>query len=399
MEAFARSMDEYFAPEKHKSGGLGVTHSQLHDYVKKTEGSMGLAIPRITYYITLLTLMDMTLQLAYPSQKSSSKFKINSYSGFCMFINAIQVLLYISGIILLLMLARTVHSIPGLTSGSNDVYVDLPCSLLSVGFLVSISILINALNYNQLLTTGSSVILNLPRILFIIAIIYCVWEDTGNLKLSILIVLLVWVFIVACAGPTAPKMAHGMGWVGFFGGMVCTIVSIVKDLYAKGYIKKFRPSSSHTHTPRPPSPPHTPEANIDSIKNNLKTTTNSDKFKPISDIDVHDITTPYLKQDGSYLGQYRSSDSSLLGGKTYHFTYGKVESSPTKKTQYVQPFVLASKINNFEAGVSYCLVRTTDWIFKDCGKYDSIDSHGNYHFDKDVILEDDRKETYVAKHT
>lgn len=241
MEAFARSMDEYFTTDdgggRHKRGGK----------VQRTENDLfsPTTVPYLTYYVTLLTLMDMTLQLAYPSQKSTGTFKISAYSGFCLFINAIQVILYLSAIIAIFYAAYTS---PAIAQGETlEITLALPVSLVLAGFVISLSILVNALNYHQQLTTAKSVVLNFPRISFIAAIIYLIWKEQDTTKNVFLIVLLIWVFIIGCAGPTAPNTAHGMGIVGFLGGMGCVVWAACID-YNKGGMEFLKPRLDNVKT-------------------------------------------------------------------------------------------------------------------------------------------------------
>ena len=264
MQAFARSMDEYFsdADEQrtlHTRGGEGVPYEHLES-VKRSESKfaipvynpttgtstkVNLSIPYLIYYITIMSLMDMTLQFSFPSQKNASQrfgFSIKSFSGFALFINAVQVIMFFCGLYVMIKLAFTIHRMED--RKSNDFYIDIPMSLLLVGNLISISILLNALNYNQLLTTGASVVLNLPRVLCIIGIIYCILHDEQTTKKAFLGILLVWSFITACAGPTAPETAHGMGIVGFIAGIGFIGASIYIDFYGE-HSKKLNKDIGH----------------------------------------------------------------------------------------------------------------------------------------------------------
>ena len=252
MEAFARSMDNYFAVSDdtpsslHKKGGIsgrGVRHYSRNATIGSSLGFgnsnspaakmlSNLAVSHLVYYITLTTLMDMSLQFAYPSNATQHGFSV-----WCLFINSIQVIAYLGAVGLMLYLSVKTHQ----GAWFKDIIVQMPFSLLLVGYMIALSILINSSNYNKNLTIGSNIVLNFPRVVFIICIMIYMHSSEQWWKTLILVVLFILAFTTGClsARHSSAKSSHALGIVGFIAGLGSLVLSVWLDLETGGGIRNY----------------------------------------------------------------------------------------------------------------------------------------------------------------
>jgi len=123
----------------------------------------------------------------------------------------------------------------------KDVVMYIPVSLILTGYVLALSILINASNYNRNLTTGSNVVLNLPRVIFIILLIIFLHHGDTYWKTGVMVFMLFMVIVTGCAQAKHPGTSQLTGVLTFIVGLGATGYSIYSDIETGGGISGAGP--------------------------------------------------------------------------------------------------------------------------------------------------------------
>ena len=219
-------MDTYFSPLAPPSRPSSRNHHPHHGSVTippphrvaggMLEGMLNGYSPQLltrqTLVIIIFTLMDMCLQYGVGMSR------IIGIVG--LVINSLQILVYCFALYLVI------------SHGRDGTMIQMPATLLCVGYIIAISILINSGYVHTNLSSGWNAILNLPRVALLFAVVYMLWPSgifTKDTKLSILFMVIGICLIVTLAMRFARRYgaSEGLGICGFLVGCVTLYVANV----------------------------------------------------------------------------------------------------------------------------------------------------------------------------